>query len=102
LVADLLRHCAHLTVLVTSRVHLRLHGEHEYHVPPLDRDAASRLLVRRASDLLPRFARYEQNASAIDGICARLTDLPLAIELAARQLRRYGTPEALLAALEPA
>ena len=35
LVADLLGACPHAEVLVTSRVRLRLSGEHEFAVPPL-------------------------------------------------------------------
>jgi predicted ATPase len=34
--SDLLAACPRLTVLVTSRSSLRLHGEHDYAVPPLD------------------------------------------------------------------
>ncbi|MBA2246805.1 MAG: hypothetical protein H0W23_01645, partial [Chloroflexia bacterium] len=34
-VVDVLRHCPHITILVTSRVPLHISGEHQHQVPPL-------------------------------------------------------------------
>ncbi len=42
LVVDLLAACPGLTVLVTSRVCLRVSGEHEHAVPPLGSPRAER------------------------------------------------------------
>ena len=101
-----------LTVLVTSRSVLRLAGEQEFpvlplQVPPLDGplepsalmsyDAVALLVARaRASD--PAFTVDPENAAAIAGITARLDGLPLAIELGAGRLRLL-TPQSLLARL---
>ena len=41
-IAELLRACPHLTVLVTSRAVLHLRGEHEFLVPPLGLPGAGR------------------------------------------------------------
>jgi predicted ATPase len=54
-IADLLGRCPNLTVLVTSRVRLRLSGEREHAVPPLGltgSDAATGEELRRAGDVV--------------------------------------------------
>jgi non-specific serine/threonine protein kinase len=113
LVADLVAGCPALTVLVTSRVRLRLSAEREYPVLPLtlpesedpassaavDASAAVRLFVSRAQAVKPDFAVTEQNAQAIASICRRLDGLPLAIELAAARVKVLS-PSALLARLD--
>ncbi len=112
-IAALLDACPGLTVLVTSRVRLRLSVEHEYLVPPMalvnggetasleevtDSEAV-RLFVARAQAAREDFALTAENASEIAEICGRLDGLPLAIELAAARLR-IVPPPALLARLE--
>jgi non-specific serine/threonine protein kinase len=113
LVADLLRHCPNLTLLVTSRVSLHLSGEQELPVPPLEppapRDAqdverleqnpAVALFVQRARAINPAFRLTEANAQAVAGICRRLDGLPLAIELAAPRIRLLS-PQAIIERLE--
>lgn len=117
LVADLLRDCPHLHVLVTSRAVLRLQGEHIVPILPLgvpDRaDLATgpvapdemlchdavRLFVVRAQAARPDFALTPANAAAVAAICARLEGLPLAIELAAAR-QRLLSPHALLDRLD--
>ena len=108
-VAELLRACPELAVLVTSRAPLQIGGEHEYPVPPLavpdatrpltpatiSRYAAAALFVERAAAITPDFAVTEANAPAIAEICTRLDGLPLAIELAAARSRLLS-PEAML------
>ncbi|HZO25051.1 MAG TPA: tetratricopeptide repeat protein [Chloroflexota bacterium] len=108
-VADLLRTCPELSVLVTSRAPLQIGGEHEFPVPPLalpgsaqpltpdtiSHYAAAALFVERAVAIKPDFAVTEANAPVIAEICARLDGLPLAIELAAARLRLLS-PEAML------
>ncbi|HEV2235809.1 MAG TPA: adenylate/guanylate cyclase domain-containing protein, partial [Ktedonobacterales bacterium] len=111
-VAALLETCPRLKLLVTSRLPLRLRGEHEYAVPPLrlpDSDGkmdvgaltqyeAVALFVQRAQSARADFAVTAANAPAIAEICRRLDGLPLAIELAAARSKLLP-PEALLARL---
>jgi predicted ATPase/class 3 adenylate cyclase len=110
LLADLLREAPKLRLLVSSRIVLRISGEHEYAVPPLalgpaedggtagDSEAV-RLFLDRATAARPGFALDDRNAAAVAAIVARLDGLPLAIELAAARSRLLG-PEALLDRLE--
>ncbi|MFL5946020.1 MAG: ATP-binding protein [Gaiellaceae bacterium] len=84
-------------VLVTSRAPLRIGGEQEFQVEPLEQRAAVELLTQRARAIRPDF---EPDAAAA-AICARLDGLPLALELAASRLRSLGAG-ALLARLENA
>ncbi len=117
LVADLLAACAHLRVLVTSRTPLHLSGEQEFNVPPLaiptraDVEApqvvtlqtvpAVALFVARARLVALDFALSPRNAGAVAAICRRLDGLPLALELAAAQVKILS-PAALLARLKQA
>jgi predicted ATPase len=85
-----------LTILATSRAHLKLYGETEYAVPPLSaREDAVTLFVDRAAAVRPGFALTDVVAE----ICARLDGLPLAIELAAAHVRTLE-PVEILARLE--
>jgi predicted ATPase/DNA-binding CsgD family transcriptional regulator len=107
LVDRLLRNCARLRVLATSRRTLGVYGEHIYTVPPLsapDPDQTSplkdlagyesvRLLVERAITIQPEFEINERNQHAIARLCARLEGIPLAIELAAARLRVLALDE---------
>jgi predicted ATPase len=93
----LLAACPTLTALVTSRIALRLHGEHEVPLAPLPappdgpgadagevgRSAAVRLLVARARQVRPDFAVTPDNAAAVAELCRRLDGIPLALELSA-------------------
>jgi predicted ATPase/DNA-binding SARP family transcriptional activator len=89
LLSRLLAAAPGLKALATSRALLRLAGEHELPVPPLE--AAEELFRARARDL----PDTEANADAIRDICARLEGLPLAIELAAARVRLLPPPELL-------
>jgi predicted ATPase/class 3 adenylate cyclase len=111
IVGELLSAAPRLRTLVTSRTALGIYGEQEYEVPPLtvpppDRSAtklseypAVDLFVGRARAVKPSFELTAENAPAVAGIIARLDGLPLAIELAATQLRVFG-PSAILSRLE--
>jgi predicted ATPase/serine/threonine protein kinase len=101
LLTDLLSASDHLKIVVTSRAALRLYGEYEFPVPPLDlpdrRTAPVELLARS-----PAVALFLERATALRAggpvmdeaqirtvaeICARLDGLPLSIELAAARTR---------------
>ncbi|MFL6128280.1 MAG: ATP-binding protein [Mycobacteriales bacterium] len=106
-VATLLAACPEVTVLVTSRTVLRLRGEREVPLASLAIPAAGapaavvadaaavRLFVARAREVRPDFELTEQNAVAVAELCCRLDGIPLALELAAAQLRML-TPAVLL------
>jgi len=112
-IAELLRACPGLKMMVTSRVPLRVRGEHRLAVPPLAlpeltalppveelvRYASIALFVQRAREVKPTFALTPAQAPAVAAICHRLDGLPLAIELAAAWVRLL-TPTALLQRLE--
>ena len=101
LVADLLAGAPDLKVLTTSRVALRVSGEHEATVAPLalpDGDAplaaaelttsaAVALFLVRARAVAPGFALTSENAHLVLEICRRLDGIPLAIELAAARTK---------------
>ena len=112
-VADLLGSSAKLKVVVTSRLVLRIYGEHEFPVLPLPLPAGTQalspealleyasvaLFVERASAVRPNFSVTPENASAIVEICRRLDGLPLAIELAAARVKMLP-PASLLVRIE--
>jgi predicted ATPase/transcriptional regulator with XRE-family HTH domain len=112
LVTDLLNAARAVKAIVTSRAILQVYGEHEFPVPPLElanihrlppltaleRYTAIELFVQRAQAVKPRFELAEANARQVAEICAWLDGLPLAIEMAAAQIR-WHTPPALLAQL---
>lgn len=66
--------CPNLQMLITSRELLRIRGETEYRVLPLDRSEAVALFCARAG--------IEADES-VDRLCQALESLPLAVELAA-------------------
>jgi predicted ATPase/DNA-binding XRE family transcriptional regulator len=103
-----------LTILATSRVPLRVSGEHIYRVLPLSlpervaavsweslgESASVRLFMARAEAADAGLTLGERNAASVAEICIRLDGLPLAIELAAARAALLP-PEALLLRLEP-
>lgn len=107
--AELLRDCPELKMLVTSRETLHVRGENVYPVPPLAlpqldsrhlsleqlaQSEAVQLFIERARAVKPDFELTNENAPAVTEICARLDGLPLAIELATARLNVF-TPQAL-------
>jgi predicted ATPase/class 3 adenylate cyclase len=102
-------------IVVTSRGPLRIRGEQEYPVSPLElpdsrdlpgleeltRFEAVALFVERATAIDPRFTLTPENASTVVEICRRLDGLPLAIELATSRVRLM-TPKAMLDRLDRA
>ncbi|HZB50678.1 MAG TPA: hypothetical protein VE547_16440, partial [Mycobacteriales bacterium] len=85
--AGLLAACPEVTVLVTSRTVLRLRGEREVPVAPLAEAAAVELFVARAREVRPDFRLTGPTAAAVGELVRRLDGIPLALELAAAQLR---------------
>lgn len=93
-------------ILATSRESLGLTGEVVYRVDPLevphettrDPDELSRvdsirLFIERAAAADPDFRFSAEAAPVVAEICRRLEGLPLAVELAARQLHVIGLAE---------
>jgi predicted ATPase/uncharacterized protein HemY len=99
LVAEIFAACPNLKVLVTSRECLRIYGEQEFPVAPLEEDSAVRLFAQRAMAVRPNFALTSENSPAIRDICLRLDGLPLAIELAAARTKLLS-PRAILDRLQ--
>ena len=113
LVADLLTSIAPLRLLATSRAPLRVRGEREYAVGPLElwadseamapadlaRAPAVRLFMERVRDVQPDFRLTPANGPTVTAICRRLDALPLALELAAPWIKVL-TAEDLLRRLE--
>ena len=99
--------------VVTSRIVLRIRGEQVYEVESLrppegtgptsleraGRSPAVALFVDRARAVRPEFALTAENAAAVANIRPRLEGLPLAIELAAAQVRLL-TPEQIAQRLD--
>ncbi|MDQ2683465.1 MAG: tetratricopeptide repeat protein [Chloroflexota bacterium] len=113
LIGELLLAAPGLTILATSRVVLRLTGEHAFVVPPLgipeSTDLASldqiresdavRLFVERATAVRPSLELTEPVLTAIAMICRLLDGLPLAIELAAARANVLS-PQAMAIRIE--
>jgi predicted ATPase/DNA-binding XRE family transcriptional regulator len=118
IIEDLLAACRYVKVLITSRIVLRVPGEHLFLVSSLTLPDVKRLssiqalpdpavlgelsavalFVQRARAVRRDFQITGANAQAIAECCMRLDGLPLAIELAAAHIRLF-TPQALLAKL---
>lgn len=79
----LLAACPNLCLLVTSRELLRLPAEQAYPVPPLEPSDGAALFLARARAADPGFRADD----AVEELCARLEQLPLALELAAARVR---------------
>ena len=100
-VTRLLETCRAIKVLATSREPLHLRWEHELPVAPLalpdlqnrsseedlGRVPSVALFVERATAIDVDFALTDANRKAVAEICVRLDGLPLAIELAAANVR---------------
>jgi predicted ATPase/class 3 adenylate cyclase len=98
-----------IKVIASSRAPLRISGEQEFPVPPLElpdperlpalevlaQSDAVRLFIERATAVRPDFRVTPENAAAVAEIVYRLDGLPLAIELAAARVKVL-TPQAML------
>ncbi|MGH2373642.1 MAG: adenylate/guanylate cyclase domain-containing protein, partial [bacterium] len=111
-VAELLKAGPDVKAVVTSRAALRLYGEQEFPVPPLQlpdpkhlpgpeslsQYEAVALFIQRAVAVKPDFTVTNENAPAVAEITSRLDGLPLAIELAAARIKILP-PQAMLTRL---
>jgi len=112
LVAEILAHAPHLTILVTSRERLNLQAEwvfdvdglaypseesHASGVPhslaDLTHYSAVQLFVQRATQVQPGLALDEATLTTIVRICQHIAGMPLAIELAASGIRTLPLAE---------
>ncbi|QHD06459.1 ATP-binding protein [Pseudomonas sp. R76] len=98
----LLRHAPHVHILATSREALRAEGEHVQRLEPLACPPATgnraqalgypalQLLIERALSHQDSFELSEADLPLAIDICQRLDGIPLAIELVAAQIQRFG------------
>ena len=84
--ASVVAACPNVTLVVTSRELLRVQGEMEYAVPPLAQSEAVALFCQRAQ---------VERSCEITELCARLDNLPLAVELAASRARAFSPAQIL-------
>ncbi|MBV9598570.1 MAG: tetratricopeptide repeat protein [Chloroflexi bacterium] len=107
-VFTILRNCAHVHVVATSREPLRVPGETLWRIPSLSlptqadstvsverasRWGAVQLFVDRALAARPEFTLTPQNMPSVVDVCRRLDGIPLALELAAAQMRVLSVDE---------
>ncbi|CAG0935809.1 Putative HTH-type transcriptional regulator [Thermoflexales bacterium] len=112
LITDLLTNAPQLKAMVTSRAVLHVYGEHEYPVLPLALPDVQRLPTAQALSFYTRFASVQlfkdraravkpdfqltlENAADVARVCAWLDGLPLAIEMAAAQVKWLPLPKLL-------
>jgi predicted ATPase len=106
LASAILSHCPDVFLMATSREVLSVRGETMFRIPSLSvpdgevRNAADvmrtdsgRLFFERAEQQQFHFRIDEENAACIAEICSRLDGIPLAIELAAAQVRTLSVSE---------
>jgi predicted ATPase/class 3 adenylate cyclase len=86
--SSLLGVAANVTLLVTSRVRLRVAAELEYPLEPFAEDEAIEFFVERARAV----KRDVRRDPSVAEICRRLDGLPLALELAASRVKVLDPP----------
>ncbi len=118
---QIMKKCAEVVFVVTSREALNVRGERIFNVSPLqlpdltkaendeglpylqnlNQYESVRLFIERAQALHMDFVINNDNAPAVAEICVRLDGIPLAIELAASRIKVL-TPDEILMRLEDA
>ena len=100
LVEHIRRSCPDVVILVTSRRSLDVAGLQTWPVTPLDTDdadgAAVRLFCERAVSADPKFEMTDDDRDTVLEVCRRLDGLPLAIELAAAQMRSMNPADVVM------
>ncbi|WP_260684189.1 LuxR C-terminal-related transcriptional regulator [Rhodococcus sp. KBS0724] len=106
-VAELLRHCARLALLATSREPLDIQGEAVLRVPPMklptnaslptddSNGDAMALFEQRAQSTVTDFRITNENSAVVEKIVRQLEGLPLPIELAAARLKAMSVDQIL-------
>jgi predicted ATPase len=94
-IAELVARCPELSIVVTSRSVLRLRGERELVLEPLDDADAFELFTERARQLEPGFDASGSTGEDVAELCRRLEGVPLALELAAARIRTL-TPATMI------
>jgi len=103
---ELLKRCADVLIVATSREPLEISGELAWRVPSLELPPAQvdapetiarlesvQLFVERARSVAPSFAIDRTNAAPIADICRRLDGIPLALELAAARVAHVSVTQ---------
>jgi predicted ATPase len=104
---EILAHAPQITILVTSRERLNLQAEWLFDVEGLSYPAAGvprsaaetanysalQLFIQRAMQVQPSFALTEEALAAVAHICQHVAGMPLAIELAAANVRLLPVTE---------
>ncbi|MGH7764044.1 MAG: BTAD domain-containing putative transcriptional regulator, partial [Candidatus Dormibacteraceae bacterium] len=94
-----MRDCAHVKLLATSREALRVNGETILKIGPLPQAEAVVLFAERSAAVQPAFRLTDDNAESVAQICRRVEGIPLAIELAAGRAKMM-TPAEILERLQ--
>lgn len=94
LIAALLARCPGLRILTSSREALGVAGERVYAVPAMSADDAVALFADRATSAMPSWELSDGEQGAVSELCGAVDGVPLAIELAAVQIRAL-TPRAI-------
>src|SRR5262249_5520501 len=86
-VQELLASCAELRVVLTSRIVLRLPGEHELALGPLAEWDATELFLARVRSARPELELTLDTGCVVAGLVRDLDGLPLALGLAAARAK---------------
>jgi predicted ATPase len=91
--------CPGVRIVATSREPLRVPGVLTVTIGPLQLGDAVTMFDQRAREAAPGFVITPANRETVEAICSRLDRMPLAIDLAARQLA-FGSVDQLRSRLE--
>jgi predicted ATPase/DNA-binding CsgD family transcriptional regulator len=110
ILSQLLSQAPALKILTTSRARLNLANEHALLLGPLDVERpssnaayseAAELFVQRSRAVRPGYEPTPTDLRAIEAICAELSGIPLAIELASARTRVMAPPALLSRLAQP-